>query len=93
MLVHAAKCQGYSFYHFWVIKRKPTRGKITPTPQHTHTHTHTHTQTHTHRDWVNVCHISYKTDLAMRGVWLQAHMPTNAIFCLAVWSLPCLNFV
>ena len=30
------KCQGYSFYHFWVIKGKPTKGgggggvKITP---------------------------------------------------------------
>ena len=61
MLVHAAKCQGYSFYHFWVIKRKPTRGKITPPPP-------THTHTHTHPDWVNVCNIAYKTDLAMRGV-------------------------
>ena len=27
-----AKCQGYSFYHFWVINVKPTGGKITPTP-------------------------------------------------------------
>ena len=26
MLVNAAKCQGYSFYCFWVIKGKPTRG-------------------------------------------------------------------
>ena len=26
MLLNAAKCQGYSFYRFWVIKRKPTRG-------------------------------------------------------------------
>ena len=24
MLLNAAKCQGYSFYHFWVIKGKPT---------------------------------------------------------------------
>ena len=24
MLLNAAKCQGYSFYRFWVIKRKPT---------------------------------------------------------------------
>ena len=32
MLLNAAKYQGYSFYHFWVIKVKPTgRGKITPT--------------------------------------------------------------
>ena len=31
MLPNAAKCQGYSFYHFWVTKRKPTgEGKITP---------------------------------------------------------------
>ena len=26
MLLNAAKCQGYSFYRFWVIKRKPTGG-------------------------------------------------------------------
>ena len=26
MLMNAAKCQVYSFYRFWVIKRKPTRG-------------------------------------------------------------------
>ena len=26
MLLNAAKCQSYSFYHFWVTKRKPTRG-------------------------------------------------------------------
>ena len=25
MLLNAAKCQGYSFYRFWVIKEKPTR--------------------------------------------------------------------
>ena len=34
MLLNAAKCQGYSFYRFWVIKEKPAgRGeaKITPT--------------------------------------------------------------
>ena len=32
MLLDAAKCQGYSFYGFWVIKEKPTgEGKITPT--------------------------------------------------------------
>ena len=24
ILLNAAKCQGYSFYHFWVIKVKPT---------------------------------------------------------------------
>ena len=26
LLLNAAKCQGYSFYRFWVIKVKPTRG-------------------------------------------------------------------
>ena len=26
MLLNVAKCQGYSFYRFWVIKRKPTGG-------------------------------------------------------------------
>ena len=31
ILCNSAKCQGYSFYHFWVIKGKPTGGKITPT--------------------------------------------------------------
>ena len=32
MLLNGAKYQGYSLYHFWVIKRKPTggRGEITP---------------------------------------------------------------
>ena len=35
MLLNAAKFQGYSFYGFWVIKRKPTEeGKITPPPLH-----------------------------------------------------------
>ena len=32
MLLNAAKCQGYSFYHFWVIKGKPTEEKIDPPP-------------------------------------------------------------
>ena len=32
MLLNAAKCQGYSFYLFWVIRGKPTGGKITPPP-------------------------------------------------------------
>ena len=36
MLLNAAKCQGYSFYRFWVIKGKPTgggaEGKITHPP-------------------------------------------------------------
>ena len=34
MLLNAAKCQGYSFYSFWVIKGKPAGGgggKITTT--------------------------------------------------------------
>ena len=26
MLLNAAKCQGYSFVGFWVIKEKPTGG-------------------------------------------------------------------
>ena len=25
MLLNAGKCQGYSLYHFWVIKKKPQR--------------------------------------------------------------------
>ena len=29
MLLNAAKCQGHSFYHFWVIKGKPT-GNYSP---------------------------------------------------------------
>ena len=35
MLLNAAKCQGYRFYHFWIIKGKPRMGvggKITPHP-------------------------------------------------------------
>ena len=32
MLLNAAKCQGCSFYRFWVIKGKPTGGKITHQP-------------------------------------------------------------
>ena len=31
MLLNAAKFQGYSFYHFWVIKGKPTEGGNYPT--------------------------------------------------------------
>ena len=34
MLLNAAKCQGYRFYHFWVIKGKPTGVKIIPPPPH-----------------------------------------------------------
>ena len=33
MLLNAAKCQGYSFYCFWVIKGKPTGGKKLPLAQ------------------------------------------------------------
>ena len=36
MLLNAAKCQGYSFYRFWVIKGKPTGGELhlhIPPPQ------------------------------------------------------------
>ena len=32
MLLNVVKCQSYSFYHFWVIKGKPTGGNITPPP-------------------------------------------------------------
>ena len=33
MLLNAAKCQGYTFYHFWVIMGKPTvESKITLPP-------------------------------------------------------------
>ena len=40
MLMNSAKCQGCSFYHFWVIKGKPTgEGGIKWAPSHTHTHT------------------------------------------------------
>ena len=28
MLLNAAKFQGYSFYRFWIIKGKPTRGGV-----------------------------------------------------------------
>ena len=32
MLLNATKCQGYSFYYFWVIKAQPTGGvKLAPT--------------------------------------------------------------
>ena len=37
MLLNAAKCQGYSFYCFWVIKGKPTEGRefiSPPNPSH-----------------------------------------------------------
>ena len=34
MLLNAAKCQGYGFYCFWVIKGKPIGGdKTNPTPR------------------------------------------------------------
>ena len=33
MLLIAAKCQGYSFHRFWIIKEKPTLGvKFLPPP-------------------------------------------------------------
>ena len=32
MLLNTAKCQGYSFYCFWVIKWKPTGGLEIPPP-------------------------------------------------------------
>ena len=32
MLLNAAKCQGYSFYRFWVIKGKLTEGVKLPPP-------------------------------------------------------------
>ena len=32
MLLNTAKCLGYSFYRFWVIKEKPTGTKITKLP-------------------------------------------------------------
>ena len=32
MLLNAAKYQGYSFYRFWLIKRKPTEGVKSPLP-------------------------------------------------------------
>ena len=31
-LLNAAKCQGYSFLHFWVIKGEPTGVKLSPSP-------------------------------------------------------------
>ena len=34
MLLNVEKCQGYSFYYFWIIKRKTKGGnKITPPPR------------------------------------------------------------
>ena len=39
MLLDAEKCEGYSFYHFWVINRKPTGGKTTAPYTHIHPHT------------------------------------------------------
>ena len=42
MLLNAAKCQGYSFYLFWVIKGQPKRGggKITLLPPSTQIKSH-----------------------------------------------------
>ena len=36
MLLNAAKYQGYSFYRFWVIKGKPTGGRVKLCPFPTH---------------------------------------------------------
>ena len=36
-LLYDAKCQGYSFYRFWVLRENQDGGKSTP-PPHTHTH-------------------------------------------------------
>ena len=33
MLLHAAKCQSYSFYRFWLMKGKPTGGIKLPPPK------------------------------------------------------------
>ena len=33
MLLHAEKCQGYSFCRFWVIKGKPTGAVKLPPPR------------------------------------------------------------
>ena len=43
MLPNAAKCQGYSFYRYWIIKGKQTGGEVNYL-----IHTKTHTNTHTH---------------------------------------------
>ena len=48
ILLNVAKCQGYSFYRFWVIKGKPKWGRVKLLPPHTRTHTNTHTHSHTH---------------------------------------------
>ena len=46
MLLNDAKCQGYSFYRFLVIKGKPTgECKITPVP--------TPKSTRSLRDWIS----------------------------------------
>ena len=37
MLQNTTKCQGYSFYRFWVIKGKPAGVKLPPPSTHTHT--------------------------------------------------------
>ena len=34
MLLNTAKCQGYSFYRFWVIKGKPIGGEVKLPPTH-----------------------------------------------------------
>ena len=36
MLLNAAKFQGYNFYRFWDIRRKPTGAEVKLTPSHPH---------------------------------------------------------
>ena len=55
MLLKAAKCQGYSFYRFWVIKGKPTRGSKLP---------HSPIQIRVKKEWqicssINTYHLLY----------------------------------
>ena len=59
MLLNAAKCQGYSFYRFWVIKEKPTgRGEgITP---------------HNTQIRVKMCQKSFLKSLWKRRILLQS---------------------
>ena len=58
MLLNAAKCQGYSFYRFWVVKGKPKGGKITPPP-----HTHTHTQIRVKEQQMYIFFMNYNKKL------------------------------
>ena len=49
-VIYAAKCQIYTPYCFWVIKRKPAGGENLPSNIHNRTHTHKHARTHTYLD-------------------------------------------